>query len=396
MTSPSTPPSSNATPRPRRLLAWGLLPLLALLVAVGLPTGPTAPDATAEEWALTPWQAIGGCGAGGSGGGAGDGIKWVGQGVDGGLLNLELMGKRTTGQTFSQFSLTPRLSFKPSWSSELGLTVPFVSKQGEVQYRTNQTPNDRTTGGLGDIALDYALTFGSNNQLSLRLGLGLPTGQYDIARGADAAKEFLPASLQKGSGLYLPSVGLGYTKDVENGLWLWDLTYSHPMAFSANGRNPLLDSWYDNYSGVQDDRFRYTLKPYGENPLGAYTPPALATSLTYGYRGEAGMVHSVGLTFAVPLGVAWIPSEKSALYDPRPDPDHKAWSAALSYGLEFSRKEYPLFLGFSLPLHDQANAPGADEYASAPMSQWDGPDWKDALQQWTLAVGLKTALFAAE
>ncbi|WP_294986905.1 hypothetical protein, partial [uncultured Fibrobacter sp.] len=29
----------------------------------------------------TPWESIGGCGAGGSGGGSGDGIKWIGQGV---------------------------------------------------------------------------------------------------------------------------------------------------------------------------------------------------------------------------------------------------------------------------------------------------------------------------
>ena len=32
-----------------------------------------------------PWQSIGGCGAGGSGGGT-DGIKWVGEVVTGGLL----------------------------------------------------------------------------------------------------------------------------------------------------------------------------------------------------------------------------------------------------------------------------------------------------------------------
>ena len=38
----------------------------------------------------TPWQSIGGCGAGGSGGGSGDGIKWIGQGVSGGYLETEV------------------------------------------------------------------------------------------------------------------------------------------------------------------------------------------------------------------------------------------------------------------------------------------------------------------
>ncbi len=41
---------------------------------------------------MTPWQSIGGCGAGGSGGGT-DGIKWVGEGVSGGLVQVEVLPK---------------------------------------------------------------------------------------------------------------------------------------------------------------------------------------------------------------------------------------------------------------------------------------------------------------
>jgi hypothetical protein len=50
-------------------------------------------------------------------------------------------------------------------------------------------------------------------------------------------------------------------------------------------------------------------------------------------------------------------------------------------------------LAFSLPLHDQANALGGNEYDDGPLSTWDWPDWQDFLQQWTLAVGFKTSFF---
>lgn len=43
---------------------------------------------------LTPWQRVGGCGAGGSGGSAAD-VKWIGQGQTGGLIDAEVMGSVT-------------------------------------------------------------------------------------------------------------------------------------------------------------------------------------------------------------------------------------------------------------------------------------------------------------
>ena len=63
------------------------------LVAVAFYAGFNSPVAPA-----TPWQSIGGCGAGGSGGGSGDGIKWIGQGVSGGSLEAEVFTKYNVGQ----------------------------------------------------------------------------------------------------------------------------------------------------------------------------------------------------------------------------------------------------------------------------------------------------------
>ena len=119
----------------------------------------------------TPWQSIGGCGAGGSGGGSGDGIKWIGQGVSGGYLETEVFTKYNVGQNFSALTLTPHFSIKPTWSTKLGVSIPFVSHQGEVQYRSNQSPADRSTGGLGDISFDFSKTIGSGGAASLSASL---------------------------------------------------------------------------------------------------------------------------------------------------------------------------------------------------------------------------------
>lgn len=343
---------------------------------------------------LTPWANVGGCGAGGSGGAAGDGIRWIGQGVDGGEANIEVISRYSLGQNFAIHSWTPRLTWRPTWSTEIGITQPIMSARAEVQYRTNQTASDRTTGGLGDLSLDFTKNFGSNAEFALLASWTLPTAQYDIARGPDAAREFLPGNLQKGGGLNVPSLGLSYTTDVEDGLWIWDMNYSHPVAMSLTGENEFLDSHYSSYANRAGPRFKYYFKNYGENDLGAYTPPSISSSIYYGYRGEQGLVHSFGANLSAPLGVAWIQGEKENLYDPRPDPDHQAWNVALSYGLEFSDQNYPFFVGISMPIHDLANDPGENEYDETPMQSWDRPDWNDLGQQWTIAVGVKTSLLA--
>ena len=106
-----------------------------------------------------------------------------------------------------------------------------------------------------------------------------------------------------------------------------------------------------------------------------------------------GFVHSLGVTFSVPLGVAWIASEQTDTYDPRPDPDHKAWSAAFVYGLEFSRTNYPIFLAFSLPIHDKSDSNDDDEYDDSPMRCWNAPDMSAFFKEWTLAIGIKGTFF---
>ncbi len=360
---------------------------IALASVLGFSLSMLVPDAP-----RTPWQSIGGCGAGGGGGGTSDGIKWIGQGVNGGLVEAEIFTKMNVGENYSAFTFTPRFSFKPLWTTSVGISIPFMTHRGEVQYRTNQAPLDRTTGGVGDLSLDVSQIVGSGGAANLSLALTIPTGQYDIKRGTDASQEFLPTGFQKGSGVYSAALGWNYSRDTENGMWLYSLTYTHPFQIRFGGENEFNDSYFEDYETSGDDRFEYHFKWYGENDLGGFTPPSVSASVAYAYRGQENFVHSFGVTFSAPLGVAWIPSEKVGVYDPRPDPDHLAWSMAFVYGLEFSRSDYPIFLAFSLPLHDRSNAANPnDEYDESPMRKWNLPDWGAFLEEWTLAIGIKAS-----
>jgi hypothetical protein len=173
--------------------------------------------------------------------------------------------------------------------------------------------------------------------------------------------------------------------DVEDGIWMVDVSYTHPFALRPfSNKNEFLDTYFSDYKDRKDNkRFYYRAKPYGENDLGGYTPPSVSATAYFGYRGYEGYVHSWGMMFNAPLGVAWIPSPNINTYNPIPDPDHKAWSAALVYGLEFSKQKFPLFMAISLPIHDKSD----------PYGNWNGPDWKDFCQQWTFSLGFKASLF---
>jgi hypothetical protein len=344
---------------------------------------------------MTPWQCVGGCGAGGSGGVTG-GIKWVGQGVSGGRVTVEVLPRYTFGRNFRFLVIPPRISFKPVWHTELGVSMPFSSRVAEVQYRSNQPANTMITGGSGDLTLDFSRILGPEGQFALNANLSFPTGQFDIRRGPD--DYFLPVNLQMGSGVYRGELGLVYTRDIEDGFFLFEASFNYPFNMKPfTKENRFLDDYFTAYKNETGNaRFYYRFKPYGESDLGDYVPPSLTAAFTYAYRGAEQYVHAFGANFSAPLGVGWIHAEKSTEYNPRPDPDHQAWNLVLIYGLEFSREKFPLFIGFGLPIHDakaSAKAVEVDEYDPSPMAKWNAPDWKDIGQQWIVAIGVKSTMF---
>jgi hypothetical protein len=282
-----------------------------------------------------------------------------------------------------------RFTFKPVWHTDVGITIPVNSKTGVTQPSTLGEPRTRVVSGLGDIALDVSRSIGSEGQYSLSFAFGMPTGRYDIWSGSDHKKELHPQNLQLGGGIYSTDISISRVIDGNRKMWIVDAGYSHPIAMHLfSGENSYLDSYFTSYKdSTGSNRFYYRFKPYGENDLGAYAPPSFHTSLYYGDRSSEEYIQSFGLSLAIPLGVAWVADEffagESPLYNPRPDPDHKAWSMTLSYGIEFSREQFPLFLSISKQLTDKGDVKGT----------WNGPDWEQFMYQWTFALGFKASMF---
>lgn len=351
----------------------------------------------------TPWASVGGCGAGGSGGAGGATVKWVGNGVEGGLIDVQEVYSSSATKTSNTNSLESRFSFRPTYTSILALTLPVLSKDGSMQTSTAVDPRTGiVNNGLGDIRLDFQNAFGVSGEFSYDFTLAIPTGDYAATVGRDAAPEFLPANLQLGTGLYSLTLDVGYTKDLDKAILLLDAMYTHPFAVNFSGKNsyfPLYDnsSTWNLMSASQKSRFEYYFKPYGENDLGAYNPPSVTVSAFYGYKGIENFVHSFGLMFSAPLGVAWIPGFDPSSYNPTPDPDNQSWTATLCYGLEFSARNFPIFVAAYLPIHDKTasatNAQLVNPYDTRPMAQWNGPDWHDVFHRWSVFVGTKTTLF---
>ncbi|MBN2037609.1 MAG: hypothetical protein JW768_12780 [Chitinispirillaceae bacterium] len=350
----------------------------------------------AAAFPLMPWQSIKGCGAGGSGGGS-SGIKWIGEGVSGGLVEIEVLPKINFSRTFAYSIAVPRITFTPFWNTEVGISMPLGSKTEEVQYQTNMPFQTVMNGGRGDLTCDLMRSFGSIGQYSVQFGLTFPTGQYDAQRGTDLAKSILPQTLQMGQGLYAAALTLYYTRDVDKGMYLFDANVYYPFMFRFDKKNKYLETDYAAYKTTQENRERfyypYIIKPYGENDRGGYFPPTLGFDAIYAYRGVPKMVQSFQLFFQVPLGVRWTHYYDPLKYDPRPDPTHRAWDAVLAYAIEFSRDAFPLYLGIGLPVHDRRGTPGEDIYDPAPFAKWNAPDWENIGNEWIIAIGFKAAMF---
>ncbi len=387
----------------RELCAWGLCAAAVCMLAFWVAHSFRGPSLDRMRQALTPWQCIGGCGAGGAGGTAAD-VKWIGQGVSGGLIDAEVVGSLTFGQSFEYKQVKTRLSMKPTWNTTVGLTVPLVSKMGTLQPKTNFDDKTETDGGLADIKLDVSKKMGMEGEYEVSLDLVLPTGQYDVKRGNDNAMLYLPVKLQRGGGVYQASLTADRTIDVDKGLWIVEGSFSWPFAVNFNGKNQFVNNRPDQFNAVdsrwdlltddQKKRFEYYFKPYGENDLGGYTPPSITAALYFANRRQERHVHSYGVKIHVPLGVAWIPAYSAAAYDPFPDPNHKTWSMTLHYGLEFSRPEYPFYVAINKVIESRSTVNPNDPYDEKPLAKWHGPDMKSLLNDnWIFAAGIKATMF---
>jgi hypothetical protein len=350
----------------------------------------------------TPWACVGGCGAGGSGGAGGATAKWIGNGVSGGLLDVQEMYSATTTKGSLINGLETRLSIHPFYTSTLALTLPLLVKFGKSQPSTTTPGKMVMNNGMGDLRIDFQNSFGLSGEFNYNITLAIPATSYAEVDASDQNSTLLPTNIQLGMGVYSLTLDLGYTLDLDKALVLVDAIYSHPFAVNFSGKNsnfPLYNNsgTWNLMSAAQKSRFQYYFKPYGENDMGAYFPPSVTVSGFYATKAIEHYVHSFGLMFSAPIGVAWIPGFDPTKYDPKPDPDNQAWSATLCYGLEFSQPNFPIFVAAYIPIHSKtasaSNAEVANPYDTKPMAQWNAPDFHDILHRWSVFVGTKTTLF---
>jgi hypothetical protein len=174
-----------------------------------------------------------------------------------------------------------------------------------------------------------------------------------------------------------------------------DASFYYPFMVRFDKKNEHLGTDYKTYYNetVNHERFHYRhiVKPYGENDRGDYFPPAINIASDVVFRGVPGVTQSFQFTFNVPLGVRWIHSYNPIVYDPRPDPDHRAWDALLGYGIEINKFSLPFFFGIGLPIQDKKNTQTG--YDETPLRKWDGPDWRALTEEMIIVCGVKASIF---
>jgi len=170
---------------------------------------------------LAGWQSVGGCGVGGAGQGGG-GVKWVGRGVSGGLLDLQCI---TSHSAFfdgaQQTTVNTRFAHTLEYKWVLAATIPFKNNIEDVDvYGESETAH---LPGWGDVSLELTRKLGVTNAYTLTLSTTLPTGSADAVRQGVV----LPQRMQLGAGVLTGSVTLEHTRDFDWGLMIFGSSLSY-------------------------------------------------------------------------------------------------------------------------------------------------------------------------
>ena len=175
-----------------------------------------APDESLSG--LACWAYVGGCGAGGgSASSTGGGVRWVGRGVNGGLLDLQLQSTLSSanGGLFATFNgrVATGSALLERWI--IALNLPLVFKSDEVEVLG--APRQASLAGFGDTSLEIVRKLGITNATRLSLTLSAPLGASNAVREGIV----LPQRLQLGSGTLGLGATLEHTLDRDWGLILF-------------------------------------------------------------------------------------------------------------------------------------------------------------------------------
>ena len=180
-----------------------------------------------DEWllavrdrGLAAWGNIGGCGVSGAATSSG-GVKWVGRGVTGGLVDVQCILSQTMfpdGAAQSTFSTRLGTSIGYKWL--VAATVPFRYNVEDVQNQFGIDVGEVHLPGFGDISLEGTRKLGITNAHTVTLSLTIPVGSHDAVRRGVV----LPQRMQLGSGVMSVAGVYEYTRDFDWG----------PMIFGGN------------------------------------------------------------------------------------------------------------------------------------------------------------------
>jgi hypothetical protein len=167
---------------------------------------------------LSTWGNLGGCGVGG-GAASGAAVKWVGRGVTGGLVDLQLMITEVFAlDGGKQLTVVGRAGTKLGEKWVIGVNAPFRYNIEEIDRGIQAVPQYKTGHlvGLGDMGLDLGRKLGIANNSLLALGVSFPTGSYDSARAGGE----VPFRSELGTGVMGASLSFEHTIDRTWGLWI--------------------------------------------------------------------------------------------------------------------------------------------------------------------------------
>jgi hypothetical protein len=275
---------------------------------------------------LTPWIAVGGCGAS-AGGASGDAqVKWIGNGVLGALIDCELivghgvlsktstkaMNKDSTWDSEYDGKLRMQttmallsLNYHPPQIMDIKISMPFLFKEG-INIKNKKIVN---TAPFGDLLLDLNRKWGTSGNISSALSVIFPTGNSSIMESGIVP---LSSDNQLGGGLFSASLRGIYTFDFDwgiisvggsysGGLFAIRTTeYKYDTAEIRNG------TFYEAKLSSEKTAFEFAREGFGaRNDAGVLSPDFVAVFSDIGIKTE-GFTHGFSINCGIPLAQSFM------------------------------------------------------------------------------------------
>jgi hypothetical protein len=261
----------------------------------------STPDRAPAPFSLTPWSAIGGCGVVSGGGATGGSIaRWLGRGVSGTLVDVELqagtkfeMDDAAVGTGAQESRLLNIRFFGHLTAWDFSGSLPLTWK---IKGSGNLAGGGTQIGGIGDLNFDVIRKWGNQGQFRTSLNALFPTGKTDVYINKN---KILPQSLQNGSGNYVLSGLADYSIDRDYGFWLFGcgysagLLYNKPTAFEYDPDNVRVNATHSTPAWARSGLS-------SKNDMGAVTAD-FASFFTDLAIKLPKAVHGFGVSFSIPM-----------------------------------------------------------------------------------------------